>query len=324
MRELVELHSPAHTTRTGTRTPPCIRIYTQLTRSLHVHLAASSLVHTSSSLLLYSCVRAVAVCGAAAVKRLRSPPLTPAHIHIASLVTQCLDDGECDVWVRVFRLLHRAQSTSRHAAPRLPNLVVPYPASLLGPDPHKGRPAPWASTTILHKPVLAFAAFGMLTNHSWRSAAELRTSFATHCSAPERRMIAASSCYGKRCRFALRAVIMQELEDARVPLRERLRRERSCLREARACPEVMSLTFWAPHDGGEGAGKLSDHKLSPREPLYVDDREANDVLAVYRVMLSSTFCIHIGGDVSAPRWHDMPLAMRTPESAFESAVTHRC
>ena len=94
------------------------------------------------------------------------------------------------------------------------------------------------------------------------------------------------------------------------------------------CPEVMSLVFWAFHDGGEGVGKLSDrHKVPARrpvpsatqtrlrsrasrgrlvcspcspkardEPLYVDDREASDVLAVYRVMLASKFCVHVGGD----------------------------
>ncbi len=151
----------------------------------------------------------------------------------------------------------------------------------------------------LAKPVRVFSAFGMLSNLTSMSTSQLRASYAQHCAPAEQRMIHASSCYGKRCRFALRALVLQQLDSARVPLRER-HRERSCLREARACPLVMSLSFWAPHDGGEGFGKLSSHHggsgKHKAEPLYVDDREANDVLAVYRVMLSSTFCVHIGGD----------------------------
>ena len=188
------------------------------------------------------------------------------------------------------------------------NLVIPYPSSLLGTDVAKGREAPWASA--LDKPVLLFSAFGMLANQSAPALDEgaddrtsrLLASYQLHCSPAEQRMISASSCYGKRCRFALRALVLSQLEEARAPPSER-HTERSCLREARACPLVMSLTFWAPHDGGEGYSKLSSHahhgastKRARDEPLYVDDREANDVLAVYRVMLSATFCVHIGGD----------------------------
>lgn len=144
--------------------------------------------------------------------------------------------------------------------------------------------------------VLAFAAFGMLSNLTRASLPELQASYAKHCSATEQSLISKSSCYGKRCRFAVRALVMAQLEAARVPLRDR-HRERSCLREAKSCPEVMSLSFWAYHDGGEGVGKLSDyHHTSRDHPMYVDDRESADVLAVYRVMLAATFCVHIGGD----------------------------
>lgn len=136
----------------------------------------------------------------------------------------------------------------------------------------------------------------MLSNLTRASLPDLQASFAKHCSPTEQSLISKSSCYGKRCRFAVRALVMAQLEAARLPLRDR-HRERSCLREGRACPEVMSLWFWAYHDGGEGVGKLSDHHHSTRDhPLYVDDRESSDVLAVYRVMLASTFCVHIGGD----------------------------
>jgi len=191
--------------------------------------------------------------------------------------------------------LDRQWSTSRSTAPRLANLVVPYPSSLLGADASKGRAAPWA--VDLAKPVRVFSAFGMLSNLTALSRSQLRANYALHCSPAEQRMIDASSCYGKRCRFALRALVLQQLDAARLAAHER-HRERSCLREGKRCPAVMSLSFWAPHDGGEGYGKLSSHHASKHkeEPLYVDDREANDVLAVYRVMLSSTFCVHIGGD----------------------------
>ena len=238
--------------------------------------------------------------------------------------------GELNQGVRVLSWeqvtpLDRKWSTSVAAPPRLPNLVVPYPSSLLGDDPQKGRPAPWALPS-LKKSVRVFAAFGMLSNLTKASLPELRASFATHCAPDEQSMLKQSSCYGKKCRFALRALMMAQLEAARAPYHERGHKERSCLREGKECPEVMSLVFWAFHDGGEGVGKLSSHhKASKNEPLYVDDREANDVLAVYRVMLSSTFCIHIGGDtptrksfIDAIMAVCIPVVFQTDSVLFDS------
>ena len=244
--------------------------------------------------------------------------------------------------------LDRRWSSKPGAATRLPNLVIAYPSSLLGRDDGGGRarPAPW-ELERLHKPVLVFSAFGVLSNATSRQGlqgqsqgqspqpsgatdgrvlatdgtapggggdaaaasgrahgdtpATLRSLFGRACSPSEARLIAQSSCYGKTCRFALRAVIAHQLEAARLPRRERAREQR-CLRgtnvEAQTCPEVMSLTFWSPHDGGDGYKKLSEQPHRPPKggPLFVDDREANDVLAIYRVMLASTFCLHIGGD----------------------------
>lgn len=215
--------------------------------------------------------------------------------------------------------LDRKWSASPSAAQRLPNLVVPYPSSLLGEDRGRGRHAPWVLPS-LRKPVRVFAAFGMLSNLTRAEIAELYAGFATHCAPREQTMIAQSSCYGKKCRFALRALMMKQLERARVPASQR-HRERACLREGRQCPEVMSLVFWAFHDGGEGVGRLSDHHKSRDEPLYVDDREANDVLAVYRVMLSSTFCVHVGGDTPTRKsFVDAILAVCIPVVFQDDAV----
>ena len=133
--------------------------------------------------------------------------------------------------------LDRRWSTSKQAAPRLSNLVLPYPSSLVGKDAIKRRPPPWALN--LSKPVLVFSAFGMLSNLSKLSMREMHEGFGVHCALPERKLMGASSCYGKRCRFALRGLILKQLDAARhTPLAERGRRERSCLREARECPEV--------------------------------------------------------------------------------------
>ena len=123
--------------------------------------------------------------------------------------------------------LDRKWSNSPNAPDRLPNLVVPYPSSLLGADVPRGRAAPWALPS-LRKPVLAFAAFGMISNLSNAALPQLRDSFAQHCATTERAMIAQSACYGKRCRFALRALLMWQLDTARLPPKER-HRERSCL-----------------------------------------------------------------------------------------------
>ena len=109
--------------------------------------------------------------------------------------------------------LDRRWSASPQATQRLPNLVVPYPSSLLGHDPPKRRAAPWALPT-LRKPILVFAAFGMLSNLTRATPAELRRGFATQCAPSEVAMMGQSSCYGKRCRFALRALVMAQLDRA--------------------------------------------------------------------------------------------------------------
>ena len=90
-------------------------------------------------------------------------------------------------------------------------------------------------------------------------------------------------------------------------------------------PRVMSLVFWAFHDGGEGVASSRRITKPQRRPLYIDDREANDVLTVYRVMLSSTFCIHIGGDtptrksfIDAIMAVCIPVVFQTDSVLFDS------
>ena len=202
----------------------------------------------------------------------------------------------------------RQWSSKAGVAARLANIVVPYPSSFIGADSARGRPAPWELEW--RKPVRVFAAFGMISGillnltKSGGGRAEssqdgaalgLRRELLTACAASEVAALRRSACAGKGCRFALRALVMQQLEAARVSPNQR-HRERSCLRSATDCPRVMSLVFWAPHDGGDGAGHLSQHHRPRTGPLFVDDRETSDVLAVYRLMLASTFCLHIGGD----------------------------
>jgi hypothetical protein len=106
--------------------------------------------------------------------------------------------------------LDRRWSASAHVPPRRANLVVPYPSSLLGADPSKGRMAPWQLAT-LRKPVRVFAAFGMLSNLTRQESAAKLARFATACAPSEQAMIAQSSCYGKTCRFALRALVMAQV-----------------------------------------------------------------------------------------------------------------
>ncbi len=48
--------------------------------------------------------------------------------------------------------LDRQWSANRAQAPRLANLVVPYPSSLLGADPSKARAAPWQVRSSLSAP----------------------------------------------------------------------------------------------------------------------------------------------------------------------------
>lgn len=64
--------------------------------------------------------------------------------------------------------------------------------------------------------------------------------------------------------------------------------------------------------GGGGSGAAD-------QPLYVDDREANDVLAVYRVMLSSTFCVHIGGDTPTRKSFVDAILVRPPCKSYASS-----
>ena len=107
---------------------------------------------------------------------------------------------------------------------RLQNVVVPYPSSFTGEDMSKGRPAPWQ--VELQKPVRIFAAFGMLLqNRSMvrRIYSELAAEVDTSCSQAELAAMRLSSCAGKRCRFALRALLMHQLDAARVPTRDRHR-----------------------------------------------------------------------------------------------------
>ena len=105
---------------------------------------------------------------------------------------------------------------------RLPNLVVPYPSSVVGPvrEGHHARPtpagaprrappllrAPWAWTLPAtpgrwrwqpRKTVLAFAALGSPTNASRASAAELRRRAGAACSGEAGAAMAVSACAGR-------------------------------------------------------------------------------------------------------------------------------
>lgn len=151
--------------------------------------------------------------------------------------------GELNQAVRVLSWeqvtpLDRRWSTSSAVPPRLPNLVVPYPSSLLGADAQKKRMAPWELPN-LRKSVRVFAAFGMLSNLTRATPEELRAGFRTHCSASERTMISQSSCYGKHCRFALRALVMQQLEVSAVAV-QRWLLPTPCTRALRPAPDLST------------------------------------------------------------------------------------
>jgi len=145
----------------------------------------------------------------------------------------------------------RAEQGRQSAPPRLPNLVMPYPSSIVGPVASSTPPTasaasmaasashaaatratsmtattplllrtPWAWTLPAppapwdwtpRKPILVFAAMGALTNASKMSEAELAQRTAVACSVAERRKMVASPCAGRACRFAARLRLARQL-----------------------------------------------------------------------------------------------------------------
>ena len=188
----------------------------------------------------------------------------------------------------------RAGRGIQTAPPRLPNLVMPYPSSIVGPVaptmPHAASapaatdaidatsatvtatsrlllrapwawtlpapPAPWDWTP--RKPILVFAAMGALTNASKMSAAELAQRTAVACSADERRRMASSPCAGRACRFVARLRLARQLHAHRHrgDTTSASTVERACLRQGNLLTGGSGGAGGGGGGGGGGAGGL--------------------------------------------------------------------